>query len=171
MIITVPPNPLLQMDVPIFGHLSACDRLVALEDAERLNPEGVIGYSCGAIHALEVAYRRPQVKRLVMVNPTIRHWCTAYARPMVCDTLIISGSEDDVAPQGEVFRRFMGHGALGMLGRSDVLIPKYSYLADGSRKKTSEIRLTAISIHGMNHDITEHKGGVRDAIQRYLDGG
>lgn len=147
--------------------VSECNHISALTLAEQINPDTVIGYGCGAIYALEVAYRRPTVKRVVMVNPTVNHHCTAWADPVVCDMLVISGSDDTVAPQEDVFRRLCGHGALGWLNRQYTAVPQYHCLESGERVKVGRRIIRAVNVHGMPHDVSGYEWLIKEEIEEW----
>lgn len=148
-------------------HVSECDHISALTLAEQINPETVIGYGCGAIYALEVAYRRPTVKRVVMVNPTVLHHCTAWADPAVCDMLVISGSNDDVAPQEAVFQRLCGHGALGWIDRQYTSIPRYHCMESGERVHVGRRQIRAVNIQGMGHDVKGYEAKIMKEVEQW----
>ena len=165
----VPYHPIANIETPDNGFpMSECDHISALELAEKINPEYVIGYGCGAIYALEVAYRRPTVKGVIMINPTVNHHCTAWADPVVCEMLVISGSLDEVAPQEDVFRRLCWHGALGFMDEMESRVEQYHCKDTGERELVGYKRVTSINMIGMPHDVKGFEDQIRKAIEEWV---
>lgn len=164
--LTIPYNPIALLDIPAaFGDVADDHRYESTYDYD---PSIVVGYGCGAISALEIAYRRPTIKGVVMINPTVNHWCIEWARPDVCDILVLSGDADIVAPQDDVFRTICGHGSLGFLDRRETKRKRYHRKQDGSSEHIGDRTLTAVNIMGMDHSCIGYADRIKKEVEEWL---